>query len=201
MMTQKEKMLAGLAHFPYEEELAKLRIENKERLFDFNHTRPSNKVEKQRLLSEILGKTGKNPHINSPFACDYGRFIEVGDNFFANCNCVILDSGGVKIGDNVMFAPNVGIYTVGHPLHFELRNASWEHAKPIIIGNNVWIGANSIILPGVTIGDNVVVGAGSIVTKDIPANMLALGNPCKVIREITEQDKIAYQMQHPHTVE
>lgn len=193
MVTEKEKMLAGLAHLPMEKNLSALRLRIKELLFDFNMLRPSNKLGKESLLREILGKAGKNVHINSPFHCDYGCNIEVGDNFFANYHCVILDNGGVKIGNDVMFAPNVSLYTVGHPLDAELRNQGWEQAKPIIIGNNVWIGGNVVILPGVVIGDNVVIGAGSVVTKDIPANSLALGNPCKVLRQITAADREYYQ--------
>lgn len=116
----------------------------------------------------------------------------MGENFFANYNCTILDSGGVTIGNHVMFAPNVSLYTVNHPLDPELRKDGWEQARPIVIGNNVWVGGNVVILSGVTIGDNTVIGAGSVVTKDIPANSLALGNPCKVVRNITEQDRENY---------
>ncbi|MDU8923510.1 sugar O-acetyltransferase [Pasteurellaceae bacterium LIM206] len=192
MLTEKEKMLQGLAHLAAEPELRDMRMRTKERLFDFNMTRPSDKAEKERLLRTILAKAGKNPHINSPFACDYGSHIEVGDNFFANYNCVILDSGGVKIGNNVMFAPNVSLYTVGHPLDAELRNEGWEQAKPIIIGDNVWVGGNAVILPGVTIGDNVVIAAGAVVTKDIPANSLVAGNPARVLRPLTRADRDHY---------
>lgn len=194
MLSDKEKMLSCLAHQPYSQELREMRLHTKELLFEYNVlTRPSDKAAKARLLAQLLGKAGKGIAVNSPFHCDYGQFIEVGDNFFANYNCIILDNGGVKIGDNVMFAPNVSLYTVGHPLDPELRNAGWEQAKPITIGNNVWIGGNVVILGGVTIGDNVVVGAGSVVSKDIPPNSLAVGNPCRVKREITEQDREYYQ--------
>jgi len=192
-MNEQEKMLAGLAHQPAKRELSALRLQCKELLYEFNYlTRPSDKDKKAQLLTALLGHSGVNPHINSPFACDYGRFIHVGDNFFANYNCVILDNGGVNIGNDVMFAPNVSLYTVGHPLDAELRNQAWEHAKPITIGNNVWIGGNVVILGGVTIGDNVVIGAGSVVTKDIPSHHLAFGNPCRVIRPITEKDRDLY---------
>lgn len=193
MLSEKEKMLAGLAHQPYSAELARLRLETKERLFEYNtQTRPSDEAAKVRLISAIFGKAKNTPHVNAPFFCDYGCFIEVGENFFANYHCTILDSGGVKIGDNVMFAPNVSLYTVGHPLHSQLRNDGWEQAKPIVIGNNVWVGGDVVILPGVTIGDNVVIGAGSVVSKAIPANTLAVGNPCRVIRNITKQDRDDY---------
>lgn len=194
MLSEKDKMLAGLAHQPYEQELKELRLKNKALLYEYNIlTHPSDHAAKARLILSIFGKAANTPHVNTPFYCDYGKYIEVGENFFANYNCTILDNGGVKIGDNVMFAPNVSLYTVGHPLHPELRLAGWEQAKPILIGNNVWVGGNAIILGGVTIGDNVVIGAGSVVSKDIPANSLAVGNPCRVIREITEQDREHYQ--------
>ena len=136
------------------------------------------------LLKRLLGKTGENLIIEPPFACDYGYNIEVGENFYANVNLVILDGAKVRIGDNAFIAPNVGIYTAGHPLDASDRNKGLEYAYPITIGDNVWIGAGAIILPGVTIGDNVVIGAGSVVTKDIPACSLAVGNPCRVIRKI-----------------
>ncbi|TCP93255.1 maltose acetyltransferase-like protein [Cricetibacter osteomyelitidis] len=127
MLSEQEKMFAGLAHQPFCEELKQLRLDNKERLYEYNIlTRPSDHANKARLISEILGKNGNNPNIVSPFYCDYGRFIEVGDNFFANYNCTILDSGRVYIGNNVLFAPNVSLYTVGHPLDAELRNQEWE---------------------------------------------------------------------------
>ncbi|WP_040975316.1 sugar O-acetyltransferase [Necropsobacter massiliensis] len=197
MLSEKEKMLAGMAHQPASDELVKLRRENKERLFDYNtQIRPSDQAAKARLITAILGKTKNTPHINAPFFCDYGCFIEVGENFFANYHCTILDSGGVKIGDNVMFAPNVSLYTVGHPLHPQLRNEGWEQAKPIVIGNNVWVGGNVVILPGVTVGDNAVIGAGAVVAKDIPADSLALGNPCRVVRTVTQRDRDAYIRQY-----
>ncbi|MFQ1013882.1 sugar O-acetyltransferase [Avibacterium paragallinarum] len=193
MLSHKQKMLAGFAHKPNDRELAQLRLENKKRLFQYNTQICPSEIEKRTaLIQQILGKSKGIPHINAPFFCDYGCFIEVGENFFANYHCTMLDSGGIKIGDNVMFAPNVSLYTVGHPLDPELRQQDWEQALPIIIGNNVWIGGNTIILGGVTIGDNSVIGAGSLVNKNIPANSLAIGSPAKVIRQINEQDRINY---------
>ena len=127
-----------------------------------------------------------------PFYCDYGSHIEVGENFFANYNCTILDVAPVKIGDNVLFGPNVSLYTAGHPLHPVSRNSAYEYGISITIGDNVWLGGNVVVTPGVHIGNNVVIGAGSVVTKDIPDNMVAAGNPCRVIREITEEDKKYY---------
>lgn len=145
-----------------------------------------------KMAKELLGKTGNGVFINPPFFCDYGKHIEVGDNFFANYNCTIIDVAKVKIGNNVMLAPNVAIYTAGHPIHPDSRNSAYEYGIGITIGNNVWIGGNVVITPGVNIGDNVVVGAGSVVTRDIPANVVAAGNPCRVIKEITEADRKYY---------
>ena len=140
------------------------------------------------VVKELLGKS-ENAFINPPFYCDYGKHIEVGKNFFANYNCCIIDVAKVKIGDYCQMAPNVAIYTAGHPIHPDSRNSLYEYGKAITIGDNVWIGGNTVICPGVTIGDNVVIGAGSVVTRDIPAWTVAAGNPCRVIRQITEADR------------
>lgn len=184
-MTEKEKCRLGLLYDAnYDEELLADREKAKDLLYDYNLLRPSQKEEKKQLLQTLLGRTGEQVIIEPPFACDYGYNIEIGENFFANMNCVILDGAKVRIGDNVFIAPNVGIYTAGHPLDVEQRNKGLEYAYPVTIGNNVWIGAGVHILPGVTIGDNVVIGAGSVVTKDIPSDVLAVGNPCRVIRQI-----------------
>lgn len=143
------------------------------------------------VVKELLGRSD-GAVINPPFYCDYGKHIEVGKNFFANYNCTILDVGKVIIGDNCQLAPNVAIYTAGHPVHPASRNTLFEYGVEVVIGNNVWIGGNAVICPGVRIGDNVVIGAGSVVTKDVPAWTVAAGNPCKVIREITEEDRWGY---------
>ena len=140
------------------------------------------------VVEELLGKS-ENAFLNPPFYCDYGFHIEVGKNFFANYNCTIIDVAKVKIGDNCMLAPNVSIYTAGHPIYPTTRNSSYEYGKPVTIGDNVWIGGNAVICPGVCIGNNVVIGAGSVVTKDIPDWCVAAGNPCRVIRRITDADK------------
>lgn len=145
-----------------------------------------------KLVKQILGKSGEGTFINPPFYCDYGSHIEVGDNFFANYNCSIIDVAKVTIGDNVMLAPNVAIYTAGHPIHPDSRNSAYEYGIKVTIGSNVWIGGNVVINPGVTIGDNVVIGAGSVVTRDIPANVVAAGNPCRVMKQITENDRKYY---------
>ena len=139
------------------------------------------------IVKELLGKS-ENAFINPPFYFDYGKNIEVGKNFFANYNCTIIDVAKVKIGDNCQFAPNVSIYTAGHPLHPVARNSLYEYGIEVTVGDNVWIGGNTVIMPGVHIGSNTVIGAGSVVTKDIPDWVVAAGNPCRVIREITEED-------------
>lgn len=164
-LSEKEKMAAKLPHFPYDPELIRLRQQAKQMLFQLNYQLAPADSQRKLLLERLLGKCGDNLHINSPFFCDYGFNIEVGDNFFANHQCTILDSGKVSIGDNVMFAPNVSLYTVGHPLHYQQRNQGYEQAKAIIIKDNVWIGSSCVILGGVTIGENSVIGAGSVVTK------------------------------------
>lgn len=161
-------------------------------LGQFNRADLSDFKKLNALAKQIIGSSKKNMVIMPPFYCDYGFHIEVGENFFANYNCTILDVAKVTIGDNVMIAPNVAIYTAGHPIHPAARNSGYEYGIAVTIGNNVWIGGNTVINPGVTIGDNAVIGAGSVVTKDVPANVIAAGNPCRVIREITEADKAYY---------
>ena len=184
-MTEKEKMLAGeIYNANYDEELIKERIEVKDKCFEYNNIKPSNIEGRTKLLKEILGKYKETFYIEQPFICDYGYNIEIGKNFYANHNLVILDGNKVKFGDNVFVAPNCAFYTAGHPLDYKERNKGLEYAKPIKVGNNVWIGGNVTVLPGVSIGDNVVIGAGSVVTKDISSNVIAVGNPCKLIKEI-----------------
>ncbi|MDF2843505.1 MAG: transferase, hexapeptide repeat family [Herbinix sp.] len=191
-MNQKERMNAELPYKAWLDGLPEQRLENKKKIYEYNLLPPDEEKKINDLIHDILGIAGKNTHIEQPFHCDYGKNIQVGDNFFANYNCIILDVGKVVIGDNVMFAPNVSIYTAGHPIHPESRNTGYEYGIGITIGDNVWIGGNVVITPGVTIGNNVVIGAGSIVTKDIPDNVIAVGSPCKVIREITENDRNYY---------
>lgn len=144
-----------------------------------------------QLVKELLGKS-EGAFINPPFYCDYGTHIEVGKNFFANYNCTILDVSKVKFGDNCLLAPNVAIYTAGHPVHPDIRNTGYEYGIEVTIGDNIWIGGNTVICPGVHIGSNSVIGAGSVVTKDIPDRVIAAGNPCRVIREITDEDQNYY---------
>lgn len=191
-MNQKERMLANLPYKAWMDGLSEERLENKKRIYQYNHLPPEQWNEQVDLLKRILGKTGDEVYIEPPFHCDYGYNIEVGENFYANYNLVILDVGKVRIGKNVMFAPNVSIYTAGHPVHPDSRNSGYEYGIDITIGDNVWIGGNVCVLPGVKIGDNVVIGAGSVVTKDLPDNVIAAGNPCRVIRKITKEDRNFY---------
>ena len=200
-MTQKERMLANLPYKAWMDGLEEERIENKKKIYEYNNLPPEQWDRKTELLKNILGKTGEYVHINAPFHCDYGYNIEVGENFFANYNLVILDVGKVRIGDNAQIAPNVSIYTAGHPIHPDSRNSGYEYGIDVNIGDNVWIGGNVCIMPGVTIGDNVVIGAGSVVTKDLPDNVIAVGNPCKVVREITEADRDYYYKDRKFDVE
>lgn len=140
------------------------------------------------IVKELFGKS-EDAMVMPPFFCDYGSHISVGKSFFANYNCTILDVAAVTIGDNCLLAPNVAIYTAGHPIHPMTRRSGYEYGKPVTIGDDVWIGGSAVICPGVTIGDGAVIGAGSVVTKDIPANVVAAGNPCRVLRPITEDDR------------
>ena len=191
-MNQKERMLANLPYKAWLDGLSEERHENEKRIYEYNNLPPERWNERTALLKNILGSCGNEIKIMPPFHCDYGYNIEVGENFFANYNFLVLDVAKVKIGDNAQIAPNVSIYTAGHPVHPDSRNSGYEYGIDVTIGNNVWIGGNAVIMPGVTIGDNAVIGAGSIVTKDIPSDVIAAGNPCKVIRKITEDDRHFY---------
>ena len=191
-MTQKERMQMGLPYKAWLDGLTEERELCRKKLYELNNILPSERAKIPKLLKALLGKTGDNVWLEPPFYCDYGWNIEVGENFSANFGLTILDVGKVIMGDNVMIAPNVSIYTAGHPIHPDSRNSGYEYGIPVTIGNNVWIGGNTVILPGITIGDNVVIGAGSVVTKDISSNMIAAGNPSKIIREITEDDRKYY---------
>ena len=174
--------------------LTKERAQVKDLCFEYNYqVRPSETDKQQEILSKILGYKGKNISVMSPFWVDYGYNVEFGDYSFANHNLVILDTAKVRIGKHVFIAANVHITTAGHPLDPEMRNSGLEYAYPVTIGDNVWIGSNVVILPGVTIGSNVVIGAGSIVTRDIPDGVVAVGNPCRVLRALTAEDKKKYQ--------
>lgn len=165
------------------------RLECKELCRDYNDLRPKQLVERVALLRKILGGVKDGILIEQPFYCDYGYNIRVGNNFYANFNLVILDEALVTFGDNVFIAPNCGFYTAGHPIDASERNRGLEYARPITVGDNVWIGAGVTVLPGVTIGDNCVIGAGSVVVKDIPSDSVAVGNPCRVVKTISPVSK------------
>lgn len=190
MESEKEKARTGkLYDANYDAVLISERNACKEICYELNALRPSQTSEREKCIRQLFGKTGNIFLIEQPFYCDYGYNIEIGENFYANMNCIILDSANVLFGDNVFIGPSCGFYTAGHPLDVEQRNKGLEYAYPIIVGNNVWIGAQVCVLPGITIGNNTVIGGGSVVTKNIPPNVVAGGNPCRVIREITDVDK------------
>ncbi len=190
-MINKERRNKGMAYITDASVLAeqfKSRILQK----SYNRMIPFN-VPKAYLLLKLMGlKYGKETFIDTPFRCDYGKHITVGKRFYANSYCTIIDVAPVTIGDNVLLGPNVQIITAGHPIHPDSRNSKYEYGIPITIGDNVWIGAGAIILPGVNIGSNTVIGAGAVVTKDVPDGVVAAGNPCRIIKEITEEDKKYY---------
>lgn len=175
-----------------DEDIIEDRIRCMDLCYEFNHCKPSEVSKQQKIMKKLLGKINGDFVINAPFFCDYGSNIELGNNFFANYNCTILDAAKVSFGDSVFIAPNCVITTSGHAFDREQRANGLEIALPITIGNDVWIGTNVSILPGVTIGNNVIIGAGSVVNKDIPDGVIAAGVPCKVIRKITEEDKYKY---------
>lgn len=184
-MSEKEKMLNGQMYYAGNSgELFDERIECKKLCQAYNNLPIENLEERKALLKRLLGSVKEEYHIEPSFYCDYGYNITLGENFYSNHNLVILDPARVTFGDNVFIGPNGGFYTAGHPLDAGARNTGLEFAYPITVGNNVWFGGNVVVMPGVTIGDNVVIGAGSVVTKDIPSNVVAVGNPCKVLKNI-----------------
>ena len=189
MRSEKEKCAAGeLYDANHDTRLLAERQACAELLHELHQLRPSQCGERAALLRRILGRTGGSLSITPPFFCDYGYNIEIGDNFFANAGCVILDEAPVRFGDNVFVGPSCGFYTASHPLDPALRRRGLETARPITVGNDVWIGGSVTVLPGVTIGDGAVIGAGSVVTRDVPPGWVASGNPCRLMREITENE-------------
>ena len=193
-MTEWEKAQAGyLYDANYDKEIVEARTKCADLCYEFNNCKPSDTARQNELLHQILGEIKGDIVVTTPFYCDYGFHISVGNNFYTNHNCTILDGAKVTFGDNVFIAPNCVFSTAGHAIDAEQRGAGLEIALPIKVGNNVWIGTNVSVLPGVTIGDNTIIGAGSVVNKDIPSNVIAVGNPCRVMREITEEDKHKYR--------
>lgn len=185
MLSEKDKCRAGeLYDANHDRQLIEERLRCKRLCFEYNRLEPGMAERREEMLRGLLGKTGDNFLIEQPFLCDYGYNIEIGENFYSNVNCVILDEAAVRFGNNVFVGPNCAFYTAGHPLDAGLRDSGLEFARPITVGNDVWIGGNVVVLPGVTIGDGCVIGAGSVVTRDIPAACLAFGNPCRIIRKL-----------------
>ena len=192
-MTEYEKMHSGNIYNPGDEELFKEQIKCLDRLYDFNATRPTELDKRSEMLKEMLAEVGENCYIEPPFHSNWGgKHVHLGKNVYFNFNATLVDDTHIYIGDCTMLGPNVVIATAGHPILPELREKALQFNLPVHIGKNCWLGAGVIVLPGVTIGDNTVIGAGSVVTKDIPANVVAVGNPCKVLRDINEHDKEFY---------
>lgn len=184
MSTEREKMLAGELYAAIDPELTALRTRCRDQLYAFNHSREADKELRRALLRDLFGAGGDTVWIEPPFYCDYGGNIYLGANVFMNFNCVVLDVAPVTIGSRVMFGPNVQIYTATHPLDAAERAQGKEFARPISIGDDVWVGGSAVILPGVRIGSRTVIGAGAVVTKDLPDGVFAAGNPCRVLREL-----------------
>lgn len=192
-MAMKDKMHTGELYLPGDEEILKEQEKCLERLYEFNQTRPSEGEKRQQMLKEMFAELGENCYIEPPFHANFGgHHVHFGNNVYANFNFTTVDDTHIYVGDYTMFGPNVTLATAGHPILPELRKQAYQYNMPIHIGKNCWIGSSVCVMPGVTIGDNTVIGAGSVVTKDIPANVVAYGTPCKVIREINEHDKEYY---------
>lgn len=191
-MSIRDRIKAGKLFTDMGEGLPQERLRGKELMYEFNHTRPSEIKKRERLIREMFATVGENAWIEPPIYFSYGRNIHIGKNFYANFNFTIVDDYTVTIGDSVLIAPNVTITVTGHPVHHEIRKSGEMFSFPVTLGNNVWIGSNVVINPGITIGDNSVIGAGSVVTKDIPPDVVAVGVPCRVIRNIGERDREYY---------
>lgn len=189
----KKRMLEGRLYLPMDEGLMKEQLNCLDKLYDFNATRPLEQEKRNEMLKEMFAEIGHDCYIEPPFHANWGgKHVHFGDWVYANFNLTLVDDGHIYVGNNVMFAPNVTIATATHPIQPKLREQGVQYNVDVHIGNNVWIGAGTTVLPGVTIGDNSVIGAGSLVTKDIPSGVVAVGNPCRVIREIGERDDLYY---------
>lgn len=188
-----EKMHSGDLYLPGDEEIMKEQLKCLEKLYAFNQTRPSELDKRDALLKEMFAEIGSGCYVEPPFYANWGgHHVHFGKNVYANFHLTLVDDTHIYVGDYTMFGPNVTVATAGHPILPELRQQAYQYNAPVTIGKNCWIGAGAIILPGITIGDNTVIGAGSVVTKDIPSNVVAVGNPCKVLREINGHDKEFY---------
>ena len=189
----KEKMHSGEIYFPNDEELMEEQLGYINKLYDFNITRPTEMEKRGQLLKEMFAEIGEGCYVEPPLHSNFGGYhVHFGKNVYANFNLTLVDDTHIYVGDFTMFGPNVTIATAGHPICPELREKGLQYNMPVHIGKNCWIGANAVVLPGITIGDNVVIGAGSVVTKDIPSNVVAVGNPCRVLRQVSEHDREYY---------
>ena len=197
-MTERERMLSGQLYDAGDETLTAARGRAKRLTWRYHQLDPTDWDSRTQILQELLGHLGEDSWIEPPFRCDYGTPISIGDHFFANYDCIFLDVAPITIGNRVMFGPRVCLYTAGHPLDAATRNTGLEFGKPIAIGDDVWLGGNVVVLPGVTIGTGTVVAAGSVVRRDLPPHVLAAGNPCQVLRPITEADRLKWEAQKEH---
>ena len=189
-MTQYERMVAGLLYDPGDKDIMKEQVPYQDMLWEFNQLKPSDYEKKERYMKEVFAECGENCYIELPFHANWGgHHVHFGSGIYANSNLTMVDDGHIYVGDKVMFGPNVTVATANHPINEELRGRALQNHKDVYIGENVWIGANVVIVPGVHIGKNTVIGAGSVVTKDIPDNVVAVGNPCRVLRNVGEHDK------------
>lgn len=187
------RMKSGKIYFCNDEEIVDIQLKHLDLLFDYNSLKPSKIKEKNELLSKMFGKIGENCYIETPFHANWGgKNVYMGDNVYANFNLTLVDDCDIIIGNNVLFAPNVTVITATHPVEPDLRSRQAQFNLPVTIGDNVWIGAGAVIMPNITIGKNSVIGAGAVVTKDIPENVVAFGNPCRVYREINDNDREYY---------
>lgn len=193
MSKMKERLHTGEVYFPGDEDIMTQQLQCLEKLYDYNATRPTELEKRAKILKEMFAEIGEGCYIEPPFRANFGgKHCHFGKNVYANFNLTCVDDTHVYVGDCTMFGPNVTLATAGHPILPALREKGYQYNLPIHIGKNCWLGANVVVLPGVTIGDNSVIGAGSVVTKDIPANVVAVGNPCKVLRPINERDRVYY---------
>lgn len=196
-MNERDKLHTGELYLPGDPEIMEEQLQCMERLYDYNMTRPLEQEKRQSLLKKMFAEIGDDCYIEPPLHSNWGgRHVHMGSHVYANYNLTLVDDTHIYIGDNVMFGPNVIVATAGHPILSVLRAAEYQYNFPVRIGNNCWLGAGAVIVPGITIGDNVVIGAGSVVTKDIPDNVVAVGNPCRILREVDERDKEFYFKQN-----